>query len=102
MVFALRTTTFGNLPRVTSERIAILPNQIDIITFNRQHADSDVLEMDDAIDARRTIRSDDLIFAHIDPRIIVNRARTQCAPRVLRLFIHHSQLTAPPLVDANN
>src|SRR5205085_4156491 len=82
MVFVRRTTAFGNLPRVSVQRVAVLPDQIDLITFNRQHADSDMLEMDNAIDARRSIRSDDLIFAHTDPRVVVNRARTQRAPRV--------------------
>src|ERR1041384_8040550 len=58
MVFAFIAAAFGNLPRISPQRITILPHQINFIILNRQHANSHMFEMDDAINTRRTVRPD--------------------------------------------
>jgi hypothetical protein len=60
-IFACGTAALGNFPRIKTERVAILTDEKDVIVFNREYADGDILEVNYAVNSLvpsgRTTRS---------------------------------------------
>src|ERR1700677_3710812 len=73
--FGLGASPFGDLPRIYSQRIAVLTHQPDgPVVLDRQDTDGPVLELDHAVDARQAVRAQHLVFANPDPWVLIDDA----------------------------
>ena len=57
-LLALRAAAFRDLPRVHLQRVAVLPDEVDVVVFDGEDPDGDVLVVHDAVDARLTVRAE--------------------------------------------
>src|SRR5918996_1644102 len=62
---------FRDLPGVTAERVAMLPDQHDpVVIVEGDHARGKILEMNDAVDAGVAVGSGAIVVPDRDPRVL--------------------------------